>query len=475
MARTSSKDRSRATFGEPFALPRKSKRDPHVYVVQGVDHDRSRFQIKRSAPTASAALEAVQQAVEEARFGVVTRVDDVTMSTLFERWWKHEAQLADLAAKGKTSSRALADSSRIKYRAIWHRHLEARLGTRKVSTIRHAEVYDLLHEKRSFQPKPLLDVLRVLFRHAENAGLVEAGQNPMRGSFQLPSSKPEPKPLPVETLDVIERHLATLKPGGHRKDAMRLHDSFVLMRATGVRISELLALRVRDVDTASRAISVRAHVTRTIDDDGARFEALEGSKTVAGERTVIVSQRVTDMLTVRMEGKSPDDFLFSTSTGRAVVPESWRNELSREIERINAKRAEDDLPLLEGVHPHRLRVTVASQIVKGLVAKHGLAAGLVSAQKHLGHRSTATLVHYVTEDVQVEDHSAILEELDPAALRERTAQQIIKRLSDDDPFLTLEVVSSERTVGVIAVDPLDDDQRKRVQRALAEHEIRLLG
>lgn len=476
MARTSSRDRSRATFGEPFALPRKSKRDPHTYVVQGVDDDKSRFQIKRSAPTAAAALEAVQQAVEEARFGVAPRVvDDVTMSALFDRWWDHEETVADLASRGKTSSRALADSSRIKYRDVWHRHLNERLGTRRVSTIRHAEVYDLLHEKRSFQPKPLLDVLRVLFRYAENAGLVDTGQNPMRGSFQLPTSKPEPKPMPVEVLDVIEAHLATLKPGGRRRDAMRLHDSFVLMRATGVRISELLAVRVRDVDLAARAVSVRAHMTRTIDEEGARFEAVEGSKTIAGERTVIVSRRIADMLKSRMAGKTPQGFLFATSTGRAVVPESWRNELSREIERINEKRAEAGLSLLEGIHPHRLRVTVASQIVKGLVEKYGLAAGLESARKHLGHRTTATLVHYVTEEVQVEDHSAILDELDSVALRERTAQQIIDRLSAGDPFLVLEVVSSERTVGVIVVDPLDDDQRKRVQDALAEHEIRLLG
>ena len=483
MARTSTRDRSLATFGEPYARKRASKRDPHVYVVQGTDADGSRFQIKRSASSAAAALEAVQQAVEEARFGAAPRRVDVTMATLFERWWSHEERVSALVARGATTSRALSDSSRIKYREVWRRYLASRLGDRRVGTLTHAEVYDLLHEPRprvdgrgDVQPKPLVDVLRALFKHAENAGLIESARNPMRGSFDLPAPRPEPKPLDVATLDVIEQHLATLTPKGNRVDALRLHDSFVLLRATGLRISELLALRVRDIDLKARSVTVRSHIARVANGDGARFAAVDGSKTASGERTVVVTQRVAEMLRHRIAGKQPDAHLFATSTGRPVVPESWRNELAREVRRINEARAEADLPLLEDVHPHRLRATVATQIVQALVEKHGLAAGLTSAQRLLGHSTTATLVHYVTAEAQVEDHSAILDALDPVSSREAKAREVVDRLIAEDAWYitALDVVTSARTVAVACSEPLDDERRAYAEAALAEHGIPLL-
>lgn len=483
MARTSTRDRSLATFGEPYARKRASKRDPHVYVVQGTDADGSRFQIKRSAGSAAAALEAVQQAVEEARFGAAPRRVDVTMATLFERWWSHEERVSALVARGATTSRALSDSSRIKYREVWRRYLASRLGDRRVGTLTHAEVYDLLHEPRprvdgrgDVQPKPLVDVLRALFKHAENAGLIESARNPMRGSFDLPAPRPEPKPLDVATLDVIEQHLATLTPKGNRVDALRLHDSFVLLRATGLRISELLALRVRDIDLKARSVTVRSHIARVASGDGARFAAVDGSKTASGERTVVVTQRIAEMLRHRIAGKQPDAHLFATSTGRPVVPESWRNELAREVRRINEARAEADLPLLEDVHPHRLRATVATQIVQALVEKHGLAAGLTSAQRLLGHSTTATLVHYVTAEAQVEDHSAILDALDPVSSREAKAREVVDRLIAEDAWYitALDVVTSARTVAVACSEPLDDERRAYAEAALAEHGIPLL-
>lgn len=158
-----------------------------------------------------------------------------------------------------------------------------------------------------------------------------------------------------------------------------------------------------------------------------------------------------------------------------MATENWRTELRAEIVALNKKRKEEGLPPLTDIHPHRLRATVASTIVKALVARHGVAAGLEAARRQLGHEGIATLRHYVDEAVTVVDHSDVLDELDSVAMKQRAAHQVIERLSRNDPFLGLEVVSSERSVGVVATESLTEAQRAVVVEALAQHDLRLLS
>lgn len=477
--RTSARDYTRATFGDPFPL-KANRRGRHTYVVEGVDHEGSVFQIKRTRPTAAEAQDALQEALEQARTGRKVKApvaQRVTMQKLYDRWWEHEARIA---ADPRTTSRVLSDSSRIKYRDTWHRHLQPVLAGQIADTLTHAEVYGLLHAPRSAKPKPLLDTLRSLFRYAEIAGIIEPSQNPTKGSFGVSKPKPTPEPIAPDVLGIIEDHLATLKPVGVRKDVMRLHDSFVLMRATGMRISEVLAVRVRDFEPNRHIIKVNARVARSLRDDGGagtQTKVLEGSKTISGVRTLTIDKRAAKVLSERAKGRSPDDFFFPTSTGRAMSTESWRNALATEVSRINDARAAAELPPIPSIHPHQLRVTVATQLVGELVRKYGLAAGLETARKQLGHRSTATLMHYVTEEVQAEDNSAILSGLDPVVARRRAAEEAVAALEDADPQLNfaLDVVSSERSVHVVATIDLSEEQRIAIVAVLEPLGIRLLS
>lgn len=476
--KTSARDYTRATFGEPFPL-KSNRRGRHTFIVEGVDHEGETFQIKRTRPTSSEAQDALRDAIVRARDGLTRTpvAERVTMRALYERWWDHEAAIA---ADPRTTSRVLSDSSRIKYRDTWHRHLEPALGDRLAETITHAEVYDLLHAPRSAAPKPLLDTLRSLFRYAEIAGIVTPGANPTKGSFGISKPKPAPEPIDASVLGVIEDHLAALKPAGVRKDVLRLHDSFVLMRATGMRVSEVLAVRVRDFDPVRRTVKVNARVARSLRDDGAagtQTKVLDGSKTLAGVRTLTIDERAARILIERAKGRAPEDFFFPTSTGRAMATESWRNALAIEVAHINRARAAADLPLIPTIHPHQLRVTVATQLVGDLVQRYGLAAGLESARKQLGHKSIATLTHYVTEEVQAEDNSAILSGLDPVLARRRAAEAAVQKIEADDPQLNfaLEVVSSERSVHVVSTIPLSEAQRAAITAVLDPLGIRLLS
>jgi len=479
--RTSARDYTRATFGEPFGL-KSNRRGRHTYIVEGVDHDGDRFQIKRTRPTATEAQEAVKEAIAQARDGVKRSpvAQRVTMRTLYTRWWDHEAKVATDAVVHRSSARVLSGSSRIKYRDVWTRHIEPTLGDRIAETITHAELYDFLHAPRSAKPKPLLDALRSFFRYAEIAGIIEPARNPTKGRFGISKVKPKPVPVAPEVLGIIEDHLATLKPAGLRKDSSRLHDSFVLMRATGMRISEVLAVRVRDFDPKTRTIKVVAHVVRSLRDDGGAGttnRVLDGTKTVSGIRTLTIDERAAEVLAERSKGRAPDDFLFPTSTGTAMATENWRNALAIEVRKINAAREAAGLPLIPSIHPHQLRVTVATQLVRDLVARYGLAAGLESARKQLGHRSISTLMPYVTEEVQAEDNSAILSGLDPVLARRRVAEAAVEKIETDDPQMgfALEVVSSERSVHVVATIPLSEAQTTAVIAVLEPLGIRLLS
>lgn len=472
------KDRTTASFGAHFLRSRTKKNDPYVRVVQGSMPDGSRFQLKRSAPTDAAAIAAIETAISQARDGAAPRTASrVTMQQVFDRWWKQQIKLGEAVDAGKTTARALSGASLLKYGGVWRKHLAPVLGKRVADTVTHSEIYDLLHEPRASKPKPLLDVLRVLFRYAAGAGIIESHRNPTLGDFGLPSAKPQPAPLTVEELDIIETHLAHRKPAWRLTDPMRLHDSFVVMRASGMRISEVLALRVRDFDPATRRVIVREHITRTIRADGASgstSQSAPGTKTDAGERTLVLPQRAASIVGARATDKAPAAFLFATSNGTSMATENWRKELADEVASINETRADKGLPVLTNIHPHRIRATVASLIVKALVAKHGVAAGLEGARVQLGHAGTTTLRHYVEEVALVEDHSDILDQLDSVAMRERKAREIIAALADDDPFLALDVVSSARAVGVTALEPLTADQRQTVLAALEPHALRLL-
>lgn len=479
MVRTTERDYTRATFGDPFPL-KANRRGRHTYVVEGVDHEGTTFQIKRTRTTAAEAQEALKEAIEQALAGrkaAAPVTQRVTMQKLYDRWWEHEARIA---SDPRTTSRVLSDSSRIKYRDTWNRHLKDALGDQIADTLTHAQVYAFLHAPRTAKPKPLLDTLRSLFRYAEIAGIIDPNQNPTRGSFGVSKPKPAPEPIEKWVLGVIEDHLAALEPIGRRKDAMRMHDSFALMRATGMRISEVLALRVRDFDPVKRTLKVNARVARSLRDDsdeGTMTKVLDGSKTLAGARTLTLDESEAKILSARRENRKADDFFFPTSSGRAIATESWRNALAVEVARINALRETLGEPPIPSIHPHQLRVTVATHLVQELVAKHGLAAGLESARKQLGHRSTATLTHYVTEEAQAEDNSAILSSLNPVVARRRAAEDAVAALEDahDDLVLALDVVSSERAVHVVATIDLTEEQRAAVIEVLEPLGIRLLS
>jgi integrase len=122
--------------------------------------------------------------------------------------------------------------------------------------------------------------------------------------------------------------------------------TFVL---AGLRIGELTGLRWRDVDLAANRITVRE------------------SKTDAGVRTVDLLPALGDALREYKASlrRAPGELVFPTSNGKQFGASNIRRRvLDKAVERANERLAEvDDVPLPDGLTPHKLRHTFCSVLV----------------------------------------------------------------------------------------------------------------
>jgi len=174
----------------------------------------------------------------------------------------------------------------------------------------------------------------------------------------------------VLTRTEIERLIAA--PAGEGPLAMRDRALLELMYATGVRISELVTLRLRDLDVDERLIRVRG----------------KGSK----ERIVPFGNAALHALTRYLTDARPDLATVARGRGDGSVFLSRRGRgLSRkgawEIVRRHVKAA----GIQRRVTPHTLRHTFATHLIQG-------GADIAAVQEMLGHADISTTQIYTHLD-----------------------------------------------------------------------------
>lgn len=158
--------------------------------------------------------------------------------------------------------------------------------------------------------------------------------------------------------------------------------ALVLVQAgTGLRVSKLLALRVRDVSTTFRTVKVTAQLSRA----GERIP----TKTPESQRTVPMPQTVADVLdSLILEGASPDALVFSTR-GRPIRQNTYH---------VQMKAAVDRAGLRSSLSSHQLRHAYATALLR---------AGLspVAVGRLLGHTDGSLVVrtyaHWMPADDDV--------------------------------------------------------------------------
>ena len=196
--------------------------------------------------------------------------------------------------------------------------------------------------------------------------------NPTEGCELPKVEHREMKTLPAEQLGAFLREA---KESG-------VYELYYLDLATGLRRGELLGLKWEDIDLQNGVIHVRRQVARV---DGEVKEM--PLKTKNSYRNISISQDAVAML-IEMEAHRSSDYVFPSSTGGPISPDSVNNMLHRVLKRAG----------LPSIRFHDLRHTFAT-----LALQNGVDIKTVSGM--LGHFSagfTLDTYAHVTTSAQKE-------------------------------------------------------------------------
>jgi integrase len=262
-------------------------------------------------------------------------------------------------------------STRQLYRSLTEKHLIPYFGARKLHEITRLEIQRFVTLKRSngYATKTLehlRNLLSRLFQTAVDWGMLQ--ENPARG-LKLPPRETR-RETRVLSGDEIRRLMGTL-PEPSRS-------IFALGIATGLRIGELLGLKVDDVDFASAVLHVRRAVYRGV---------VGSPKTRRGERSIPLASHVVGLLKDYLRGrKVKSQWLFASTAGTTL---NDRNLMRRQVE-STCKAL--DIPRFGW---HSLRHTFRT-----MAGNQGIQPELVQAI--LGHESLETTMIYMHREDRAE-------------------------------------------------------------------------
>lgn len=204
---------------------------------------------------------------------------------------------------------------------------------------------------------------------------------------------PEPKvvrPLTMAELARLRKNIAEWECGGVRR---RRYLSALLdvMLGTGIRISELVALRWENVDLEAGRLLIDSHIVW----NGEAWEAVESTKAHSDDRRMALPAFAVAALR-EMETARVNEFVFPNPKGTSHAnPATTMNQWGQ-------ARGDEFSPWCG---THTLRKTVAALIAA--------AAGIESAGGQLGHkRLSVTERYYVPRTItEVPDLTGLLQKL----------------------------------------------------------------
>ncbi|MGH9458088.1 MAG: tyrosine-type recombinase/integrase [Thermoanaerobaculia bacterium] len=209
--------------------------------------------------------------------------------------------------------------------------------------------------------------LKVFFRYLEDEGVLD--ESPARRlRIKQPAEARVPNVLSLKEVKALlsapKRHIAeladqrTVSVGARNRYFCAIRDNVIieLLFSTGIRIGELVALDVADVEIDRRVIQVTGRGTR-----GREVE-------IASD---VVLQALRDYLRLRGDREIQNDALFVGRSGTRLTIYSIENIFKKYVRSAEIRRH---------VTPHALRHTMASMMISG-------GADIRSVQEMLGHAS----------------------------------------------------------------------------------------
>ena len=169
------------------------------------------------------------------------------------------------------------------------------------------------------------------------------------------------------------------------------YDGMFILFKTGLRVSELSGLTLRDIDMKERTININHQLQTT----GYKGKYIEETKTNAGTRILPMTEEVYEAFQrVLANRKSPkveqiidgySGFLFLDRRGKAMVSYQWEKRFQRAVEKHN-KENKRKLPKIT---PHICRHTYCTNMAKSGISPKTL-------QYLMGHSSIEVTMNVYT-------------------------------------------------------------------------------
>lgn len=315
------------------------------------DRDGNTYQLERFAPTKGEARRKLNAAIAdfetetELRASVRTR----TMLATVARTWLAQVE----------RSRDLSDNTKAIYRDTWHRCIEgtelARTPLAEANTVPvlRAFLQDVADERGSGTAKTARSVLSGIIGLAMDDGLVSVNACRSIRPVKARADRATPRDTRRALTKSEREHLLAVADSHERAQAQDVADIIAYMAGTGVRISEALAQRWRDVDLDAGTVHVR------------------GTKSGASDRVLPLPKSLTKRLRERAK----------LGTVGLVFPSPGLSDRTKVRDRRNVARIfrqvmdEAGLPWAT---PHSLRRTAATLILEA-------GQPVTVAQAQLGH------------------------------------------------------------------------------------------
>lgn len=263
-----------------------------------------------------------------------------------------------------------SDNTYKKAKGLLNRSCE-RIGNYKCSKIDKNTLLDLILYRKKINPRVSNKTLNMYIMYVKIVLKEEAGRDVYYR--KLKEEKKLPQVLDNKTICQVYKFLDSVKSEESKRNKLM----FMLLLDTGLRISELLSIQVKNIDFFSRIIYV--------------------SKTKSKEhRNVLFTLETHEVLINFIKRNNIDNFIFiNLKTRNRLNHDSIQTICQKIMKRGNIKKS---------ITPHKWRHTFATNFND----KNG---NVFVLQKLLGHRKVSTTQIYVTVSMKkiVEEYSRVVE------------------------------------------------------------------
>lgn len=218
-------------------------------------------------------------------------------------------------------------------------------------------------------------LLKRTFKEAVRRGIIN--KNPME-YMRCPKSKKANVKTRALAVEEQQRLVTALKT----KD-IRYNRQMLLSMFTGMRMGEVNALKINDINFNFNSITVRRTISRG---DGNALFIADSPKTDAGNRVIRFDEALKAFLLECVSGKKGNDLIFTDNKGGLIST----NEVNLSLKRVLEKYDILDETIEGKVTQHSLRHTFATRCIEG-----GMTANTL--QKILGHTDIKITMNTYTD------------------------------------------------------------------------------